>query len=243
MTQCPSCRGGMTEHSAERLYGRSITIDICKGCEGIWFDGQELLQLAPAATLALLSALVQDDEAGARPPLASILGCPRCGTRLAETHDRQRNTPFTYFRCPQGHGKFLTFFQFLRAKNFVRPLDEREIEGLRKGLRQVNCANCGAPVNIEREAICAFCRTPLAILDAEQVRKAIDDLRRAAEKPEAEQQALPLALAQERLRAERVFAEANAGPQSPALGDLLFEAGSPLGAGLRVLKVLLGAGR
>lgn len=237
MSQCPSCRGGMTVHTAERLYGRSIAIDICHGCDGIWFDGQELLQLAPPATLSLLSEVARED-ASARIPLAPALACPRCQGRLLETHDRQRNTPFIYFRCPQGHGKFLTFYQFLRAKNFVRPLGEQEIADLRRGLKQVNCVNCGAPVNIEREAVCAFCRTPLAILDPDQVRKALAELK-AAQPSEVERQALPLALAHERLRADRAFAEADATADRPGLFDLQIDAADSLVSGLRLLKVLL----
>lgn len=238
MSRCPSCRNTMAERPVERLYGRSLAIDVCPACEGIWFDGQELLQLAPAATLTLLSDVVPE-RPGARTPLSATLACPRCDARLVETHDRQRNTPFVYYRCPRGHGKFLTFFQFLRAKNFVRPLDEREVAELRKGIRQVNCVNCGAPVQIEREAVCGFCRTPLTMLDPQQVRKAIEDLRRQAERPELERQALPLALAQERLRAERAFADAEAsGAGSSRLLDV-FETGNPITGGLRLLQVLL----
>ncbi len=233
----------MSEHAAERLYGRSMTIDVCRGCQGIWFDGQELLQLAPAATLALLAEVV-GDEGAARPPLAPKLLCPRCRAPLAETHDRQRNTQFVYYRCPRAHGKFLTFFQFLRAKDVVRPLAEAEIQDLRKSIRQVNCANCGGPVNIERDAVCGFCRTPLAILDPEQVRKAVEKLREAAEPRRAEQQALPLTLALERLRAERAFAQAEGQPAPPTIDRLLYDAADPIGGGLRLLKfVLQGLGR
>lgn len=242
MVQCPSCTAGMTEHTVERLYGSSLAIDICRPCAAIWFDGQELLQLAPAATLSLLGEVAKEDAAP-RLPMAPTLACPRCRARLLETHDRQRNTPFTYYRCPAGHGKFLTFFQFLRAKNFVRPLDEREITEMRKGIKQVNCVNCGAPVNIERDAACSFCRTPLAIIDPEQVRKAVEDLRKASEVPEAERAALPLTLALERLRTERVFLEAGAAGEADnrrqRLHDALFGE-DPLAASLKILEGLLG---
>ena len=227
----------MTERAVERLYGRSMAVDICAGCEGIWFDGQELLQLAPAATLALLSEVVPEGV-GARVPLAPTLACPRCRGRLLETHDRQRNTPFTYYRCPRGHGKFLTFFQFLRAKNFVRPLDEQEVAELRKGIHQVNCVNCGAPVDIDRAAACSFCRTPLTVLDPQQVRKAVEELRRRIEDPERRRQELPLTLAHERLRAERAFSAE--GTKAAPLGvPDLFDAGGSITGGLRLLQVLL----
>ena len=43
----------------------------------------------------------------------------------------------------------MTFFQFLRAKRFVRSLGPAEIRQLREQVRQLNCSNCGAPLDIE----------------------------------------------------------------------------------------------
>lgn len=234
--KCPSCRNQMTERSFERLYGRSLTLDLCHPCQGIWFDRQELLQLAPSATIALVAA-IHDTAPGARQPLAARLKCPRCGRGLSEATDLQRNTRFIFFNCPSDHGRFLTFYQFLRAKNFVRSLDAREVAELRTRLRQVNCSNCGAPVDVERNAACRFCRTPVAVLDPDQVRKAIDELRQAEEKRQAVDPALPIALATERLRAERAWAEL---PEARGWPALVTGEGSDLvAAGLRALVRLL----
>ena len=43
------------------------------------------------------------------------------------TADRQRDTLFGYWRCAADHGRFITFADFLREKNFVRPLTGREL--------------------------------------------------------------------------------------------------------------------
>lgn len=225
----------MTERSFERLYGRALTLDLCDRCQGLWFDHQELLQLAPAATIQLVAA-IHEASSGERQPLAPRLKCPRCGRGLSEAGDLQRNTRFTFFSCPEGHGRFLTFYQFLRAKNFVRSLDAREIAELRTRLRQVNCSNCGAPVDIERGAACAFCRTPLAMLDPDQVRRALEQLASDANRrpPDA---TLPVTLMLERLRAERAFAEA-AG-DSPIDALLSRDANDLVGAGLRAVVQLL----
>jgi len=228
----------MEPREFERLYGRTLTLDLCGACHAIWFDADELLQLTPGATLQLVT-VVHERLAGAQAPLAARLACPRCGMRLVESHDLQRATRFTYHRCPKRHGRFLTFFQFLRAKNFVRSLDAGEVEALRTRIRQVNCSNCGAPVDVERNAACRFCRTPVAMLDPDQVRKAIDELRQAEEKRRALDPALPIELAAERLRAERAWAELGDARGWPALitGD-----GSDLvAAGLRALARLLSA--
>jgi hypothetical protein len=211
----------MDAPSFDRLYGRRLTLDVCHQCQGLWFDEQELLQLTPGATLQLMAALAEDRDLTREPWNPNLL-CPRCSRRLAETHDIQRNTRFSYFRCPEGHGRLLTFYQFLRAKNFVRPLSEEEIADLRTHIRQINCANCGAPVNVEREAVCGFCRTPLAIIDPDQVRKTMEELKKADEEKKGVDPTLPVSLAMERLRGERAFADAPGSTRRPVALDLLF---------------------
>ena len=51
---------------------------------------------------------------------------------LVHTGDLQRTTRFFYERCPQNHGRLITFFQFLREKNFVRDLSLKEMEELKQ---------------------------------------------------------------------------------------------------------------
>lgn len=205
--RCPNCTEPMEERAFDRLYGRSVAIDVCRRCQGLWFDDLELLQLTPGATLELFTSLGQAPSAP-RTPLAPTLCCPRCGTGLREAHDLQRTTRFSYFQCPNDKGRWLTFYQFLRAKNFVRSMSAREIDDLRRRVRQVNCANCGAPVDLDAGAACRFCRTPIAILDPEQVRKVAAELTSAEQKRRDVDPTLPVRLAAERAQAERVFAEA-----------------------------------
>jgi hypothetical protein len=240
----------MTPHQAERLYGRgTIAIDLCRGCLAAWFDDKELLQLSPTASIQLLSEFAIGD-AGRRAPLEPSLACPRCSRPLVETHDRQRNTRFSYHRCPAGHGRFMTSYQFLRAKDFVRALSETEMAELRQHIRHVNCGNCGAPVDIERDAICGFCRTPVAIVDPDQVRKVLEQQRRteqaaATGSPRQAQggqdPTLPITLALERLRAERAWSGTPGTSRPSTVLDLFFgNAIDPIAGGLRALSRLLG---
>jgi DNA-directed RNA polymerase subunit RPC12/RpoP len=202
MSQLPFTDGRATVRALVRPFARPRHLFVC---QGLWFDDLELLQLTPGATLQLFAALGQTRE-NIRHPLSDRLVCPRCTSRLIEAHDLQRATRFSFFRCPAGHGRYLTFFQFLRAKNFVRSLDVAEIAELRSRVRQVNCANCGAPVDIERGTACTFCRSPIAMLDPDQVRKTLAELDRAEQKRQAIDPTLPVQLLTERLRAERAFA-------------------------------------
>jgi Zn-finger nucleic acid-binding protein len=219
VTMCPNCVGEMEGRSVERLYGRSVVLDICHGCQGLWFDDLELLQLAPGATLELFTTL-QHGPAAARTPIAQRLQCPRCRCRLRQAHDLQRNTRFTFFRCPKGHGRYLTFFQFLRAKNFVRSLTRAEIDDLKRRVHQVNCANCGAPVNIDQWAACSFCRTPIAMIDPDQVQKVATELREAAARRQTVDPTWPVQALAERARTERTFSSlADGWPWHDTLSD------------------------
>ncbi len=144
------------------------TVDICAGCQALWFDAFESVQLTPGATLALFEAI-----GGAAPPthdaLPERLPCPRCRDPLALTHDLQRTTRFSYYRCPHGHGRFTPFFQFLREKDFIRPLAPDELARLKAAVRVIRCSSCGAPVDLERATACPYCRAPIAILDPDAV--------------------------------------------------------------------------
>jgi hypothetical protein len=239
---CPNCRKAMAPHGAERLYGNgTLAIDLCRQCLAAWFDDKELLQLSPAAAIQLLAEFAKEG-AGTRVPLQPSLACPRCARQLVETHDRQRNTRFWYHRCPAGHGRFMTSYQFLRAKDFVRTLSETEMAELRQHIRQVSCANCGAPVDLERDAICGFCRTPVAIIDPDQVRRLLEQQRRTevAARADGPDPTLPLTIALERLRAERAWAAPPAVSHQPAVLGLVFgNAADPIAGGLRALARLL----
>jgi hypothetical protein len=241
--RCPNCAIDMAAIPVDRMYGREQHLDVCRACQLVWFDHAELMQMAPGGTLQLVSLFADDTaSASARPPLRTGLACPRCRRPLADVHDMQRGTRFSYARCPESHGRLLTYYQFLRAKNFVRALGSAEIDELRRHVRQVNCVNCGAAVDVGRDAVCQFCRTPIAILDPAQLRKAVDDLKRSLEQKPADA-TLPITMAIERMKAERAFAETPDSGRPPAVLDLFFgSASDPLVAGLRALGRVLRSG-
>jgi endogenous inhibitor of DNA gyrase (YacG/DUF329 family) len=154
------------------------TVDVCVACQAIWFDSFESVQLTPGATLALFDTIKKSPPSPGR-GLPTRLPCPRCTEPLAATHDVQRTTRFTYFRCVSGHGRFTPFVQFLREKNFIRPLTPAELARLRETIRVVQCSSCGAPVDLEKDAACPYCRAPIAILDPDAVNSTVRDLESA----------------------------------------------------------------
>jgi hypothetical protein len=226
----------MRELPARETYGRPLAIDICDACRGLWFDGAELLQLSAGSTLELFKAMATDEEPAQ--PLSPDIPCPRCHARLEHASDIQRGTRFHFARCPEGHGRFLTFFQFMRAKNFVRTLSVAEVNALRGRIRQINCSNCGAAVDVERGSACAYCRTPLSMVDPGQLQTTLEELQAAETRRTSVDPSLPLRLAQERLRAERAFAGSEGEWAIATLrGD---RSGDLVQAGLRALRAILG---
>ena len=158
-----------------------VDLDLCWACHGIWFDQYESAALTPGAVLELFHEIHDHRERPPR-PIGDASRCPQCRGRLKLTHDIQRTNRIAYYRCAEGHGRFTTFFQFLREKNFVRSLSVGEIAQLRAKVAQVRCSSCGAPVALERDAQCGYCRAPVSILDADAVGKTIAELSAAEQR-------------------------------------------------------------
>ena len=196
----------MHEETFDGHLGRSVVIDICHSCQCFWFDTRESVSLTPGSTLALFRVI---GEKLTRPQHsnAEVARCPRCKGRLRRTQDMQRATRFEYLNCPNGHGRLISFFDFLREKDFIRPLTPQQIAQLRENVGSVNCANCGGPVDLSKSAACSHCGTPLSMLDMKQAEKLVAQLQKAelrANQPV--DPSLPIELLRARRETERAFA-------------------------------------
>ena len=183
---------------------RDVEIDLCASCQSVWFDEKESLQLTPGATLALFR-LIGENVSRPAPQDGDIARCPRCQAQLRRTQDRQRNTRFEYFRCPNNHGRLTTFLEFLKEKDFIRPLTALQIAELRKNLQSINCSSCGAPIDLAKRSDCSHCGSPLSMLDMQQAERLVAQLREADRPDKPIDPALPLALARARREAEAAF--------------------------------------
>ena len=183
--------------------GRPVAIDVCTSCQSFWFDTRESLQLTPASTLKLFGIIGDAATQGA--PKAGAAACPRCRQPLRQSNDMQRSTRFEYLSCPAGHGRLTTFFNFLREKNFIRPLSAAQIGELRRTLQAVNCSNCGAPVDLATGAACRHCGSPLSMLDMAQAEKLVAELRDATRQREHIDPALPMRLERSRRDVHAAF--------------------------------------
>jgi len=189
--------------------GTTVAIDVCQPCQVFWFDARESLQLSPAATLQLFR-LIGDHQAGERRALSGDARCPRCSLRLKPVHDLQRRTRFQYRRCPQDHGRLITFFDFLKEKNFITPMSDAQVEQLRRHVASVNCSNCGASIDLLTSSACGHCGSALSMIDANQAGTLVAELQAADRSNQPVDPALPLRLEQARRETARAFEQQDA---------------------------------
>ena len=208
-------------------YGRTVSLDLCHACGAFWFDVGESLALTPAAILKIF-VVIGERHGDRRPPLGPPT-CPRCRRGLALTSDMQRNVRFAYWRCPDDHGRFITFAEFLREKNFVRPLSGEELAQLRANVKMIHCSSCGAPIDLERASTCGYCRAPVSVLDSKQVETVIAQLKHDDVERRTVDPTLPMRLIADRLHVEHLFRNLD---RSPGLIE----------AGLATVAELLTAG-
>ena len=229
----------MQEETLSAHLGRRVAIDLCQPCQSIWFDARESVSLTPGATLAVFR-LIGERVAQPRRSGADLAKCPRCHARLRRTHDMQRTTRFEYLRCPNDHGRLTSFFDFLREKEFVRPLTPEQLEVLREQVQSVHCANCAAPVDLTTGSACGHCGAPLSMLDLRQAEKLVQQLQQAEDRTSGPvDPSLPLELARARREVEEAFGRL---PHSAAWRESVASDGL-VGAGFAALARWLSTSR
>lgn len=233
---CPSCNDAMQAHVLPAQYGGEVEVDFCFGCQGLWFDPQENLKLAPAAVATMFKEIHQHRDA-ARQPLATALRCPECRGRLAQGFDVVRSGRYITHRCESRHGRFSSFASFMIEKGFVRQLTKPEIASIAARVGVIHCSGCGAPVDLRKEDACSHCRSALSLLDPQAVERAMQTYADASARPAASTPAdiadALIAVAKERSRAQREAGRlGEAGTAHGVLTTDLFAAGLRLLGGL-----------
>lgn len=166
-------------------YDSNVDIDVCVDCNAIWFDQFESIQLSPDGTVALFELIHQHGSTppGAANKFSEGLRCITCGEGMKLTNDRVKSTRFSYQACRKGHGRFITFYNYLAEKQFVRELTKAERVKLAATVQQVRCSGCGAAVNLGKVDACDYCRAPVSVFDRDAAKKAIDHYLLARQTP------------------------------------------------------------
>ena len=209
---CPSCGMPMTAMRLDAHLSVPVEIELCTTCQAFWFDKYESLKLSPASILHLMKLI--GEHSSVRPGnVGNALKCPRCSENLRPTNDMQRTTRFSYWRCGKDHGKFIRFFDFLKEKNFVRPMPAEDLEQLKKNVQTLNCSNCGAPIELATSSACKHCGSSISVLDMKQAQQTLAQLQKAAE-PRPIDPMLPMELAMAKRDVERLFGPTESGRAS-----------------------------
>lgn len=174
----------MAPVTLEHTEGGPLTLDVCRGCDGLWFDAGEQFRLTADTTLRLIKE-VQDHRGARRSQTLVRCPCPRCGLPLGSTYDLVRDVRYQYWRCPDRHGVLFGYFDFLRSQGLVRGLTDVEMAELKAHAATVNCANCGAPVAVGKDAVCAHCGAPLSMIDMNYLGRALKQMQVDAATPAA----------------------------------------------------------
>ncbi len=179
---CPSCVAACSSAVFTTHLNTPVEIDICWPCHLIWFDHLESTSLSPQSVIDLFRRIHahRDDQ---RNIVSLAPRCPISREKLLLTNDIGRGGRFSYYRSPKGHGRLISFVQFLREKSFIRTLNDHEIESLSATVKQIRCSSCGAGINIEVDHVCTHCGSPISVLDEKAVAKALADLDAKANRP------------------------------------------------------------
>lgn len=165
--------------TVDAILGSTADVRVCRRCRAFWFEPFQTVQLTPAATLTLFRVMAEI-SAGPPAPFPATSACPECGDRLLPTHDRQRNTKFEYLRCDRGHGRFTRFVDFLKEKDFIRRLSAAELGELRRKVRMIHCANCGAPFDLGSRSVCEHCGSTPSMLDVSRLARVAREIETKA---------------------------------------------------------------
>lgn len=155
-------------------YGHSVDLDMCRGCDLVWFDGSETAQLSGPALLDLIGHMA---AARALPHelLRPDARCPRCAGALKVVHNQSRWGRSSQLQCVRRHGAYQSFAQFLEEKGLLRPMSLIDRAKLLRDRSRIDCINCGGEIGKGDER-CPWCRSIPSLLDVARLARALDPL-------------------------------------------------------------------
>ena len=171
---CGNCRQPMRRLALAGHYGHRVDLDLCRGCDLVWFDGTESAQLSGASLLELIGAMA---SARALPHemLRADARCPRCDGRLAIAHNQSRWGRSSQLQCRRRHGAYQSFAQFLQEKGLLRPMSRVDRARLVRDRGGIECVNCGGEIG-KADELCPWCRSIPSLLDVARLARALDPL-------------------------------------------------------------------
>ena len=132
---------------------------------------REACKLTPGATLEPFEAVRRGPGPIVAPHTAgpAALPAPHAAALALRNAPSARDAlPLTH-RCASGHGRFTPFVQFLREKDFIRPLTRPSGRASSRSSVRSAAPPAAAPVDLEKDSACPYCRAPISILDPDAI--------------------------------------------------------------------------
>jgi Zn-finger nucleic acid-binding protein len=171
---CGNCRQPMQRLTLAGHYGHNVDLDLCRGCDLVWFDGSETAQLSGTSLLELIGAMANSHDLP-HETLRPDARCPRCDGKLGIVHNQSRWGRSSQLQCRRRHGAYQSFAQFLEEKGLVRPMSRIDRAKLLRERGRIDCVNCGGEIAKDDER-CRYCRSIPSLLDVARLAHALDPL-------------------------------------------------------------------
>ena len=190
---CGNCRAPMQRLGLAGHYGASVELDVCGGCDLVWFDGTETARLNGPGLLELIGLMAASYDLPHQ-PLSAATRCPRCAGPLKTVHNQSRWGRSVQLQCLKRDGAYQSFAEFLEEKGLLRPMSRLDRAKLLRDRGRIDCVNCGAAIGKDDER-CPYCSSVPSLLDVARLARALDpeamlashELPRSAAKQQAMQ--------------------------------------------------------
>lgn len=169
---CSNCGAPLRTLSLPGHYGSTVQIDLCAPCHLVWFDVVESARLSGPGLLALIGEMAAA-QALAHQPLRPGIGCPHCRQPVRTVHNRTRWGQSLQLECPQRHGAWQTFGQFLNEKGLLHPMSSADRARALLRPEGWRCVNCGGALGAA-DATCPWCSAVPAVVDVARLAHALD---------------------------------------------------------------------
>ena len=153
-------------------YGQRVDIDLCGPCHLVWFDPIESARLSGPGLLSLVGAMAEA-HSWAHRNVRADLGCARCAKPVHAVHNQTRWGRSLHLECPQRHGAWQTFGQFLAERGLLRPMSSADRARALARDGALHCINCGGAIG-QQDVQCPWCTAAPALVDVARLARALD---------------------------------------------------------------------
>jgi len=169
---CSNCGQALQVLHLAGHYASQVELELCGPCHLLWFDSIEAARLSGPGLLALIGEMAQAQRMPHQ-SLNASLACLSCRRPVKLVHNQTRWGRSQQFECPERHGAWQSFAQFLQERGLLRPLslaDRHRLQALPQGL---HCVNCGGSIGAE-DSTCSWCKSVPSLLDVARLAQALD---------------------------------------------------------------------